>query len=88
MLFIIIPTAWLGVIAFVVILCRMAALGDTAQKSPRNNSAMGAIGERIVLGTSSIGLSSQIRRPSGHRAPFRSAMRPVAQRRAAAHGLR
>jgi len=83
MLFILLPTAWLAVLALLVCVCRMAAKADGSRVS--SGTLAGPIGERIVLSSMPIAPPAQTRRPRGQRAPLHSARPAPSRRRVAAH---
>jgi hypothetical protein len=92
MLLILIPLAWLAVVAMLVILCRAAARADAPSAATANY--LGAVGERLVLGErpSAPRLNGRLSFPQAtHRrqaAPRLTPRRPAPRRRRiASHGI-
>jgi hypothetical protein len=85
MLFILIPIAWLSILALFVAVCRAAADGD-AQLSPAAPPLSGPIGTRLVLAHDLLAPARSARRPHRRQAPQRVAATASRRRRLAAHG--
>jgi hypothetical protein len=84
-LFFLIPSAWLAVLALLVCVCRIAADADAAPTSGIVPS--GPIGERIILSHTPVALPPDSRRPHDQREALRS-RRPQRRRQAVAHAGR
>jgi hypothetical protein len=92
MLLILIPLAWLAVIALLVAICVTAARADAAP-APRAGEHLGAIGDRLVLRAAPPASSLASRRAFAQ-ASRRQAVPPLTRRRPAprrrgiaAHGI-
>jgi hypothetical protein len=86
MLLIVIPIAWLAVIALFVAVCRIAADAD-AGPSPATGPPTGSIGQRLILSSSQPAPAPHSGRAHRARSPL-SAGHPARRRRVAAHGIR
>jgi hypothetical protein len=93
MLLILIPLAWLAIVAMLVVLCRAAARAD-APPAPGATDYLGSIGERLVLGEGrpTPRLAGTRSFPDAARrrqaAPPLTPRRPAPRRRIPAHGIR
>lgn len=87
MLFVLIPIAWLAILALFVCVCRAAADGD-AQLSPAAPPLAGPIGTRLVLSQAPAGPAGATRRPHRRLAPQRVAATATRRRRLTAHSGR
>jgi hypothetical protein len=93
MLLILIPLAWLAIVAMLVILCLTAARADTPP-APIDTEHAGSIGERLVLGEDPPLPKLAGRRSFSEAARRRQAAPPLTpprparrRRRIAAHGI-
>lgn len=94
MLLILIPLAWLAIVAMLVVLCLTAARADTPP-APIDTDYVGSIGERLVLGENPPArrlVRGRSPSPDAARrrkaAPPLTSRRPSSRRRIAAHGTR
>jgi hypothetical protein len=87
MLFILIPTAWLGVLTLIVALCRTAAQGDV-QPDGAAPAPSGPIGVRLTLAATPAGPSRELRRPHRRLTPHGVPAATTRRRRHAAHSGR
>ncbi|HWG09795.1 MAG TPA: hypothetical protein VN672_12410 [Solirubrobacteraceae bacterium] len=87
MLFILIPTAWLGVLTLLVALCHTAADGDT-QMSGAVPPASGPIGVKLTLAAQAPRPAREARRPHRRPAPRHVPAATARRRRLTAHSGR
>ena len=87
MLFLLIPIAWLSILALLVAVCRAAAQGD-AQFSAPAQASPGSIGFKLILARASSPLPATARRPHGRTALRHGPAASTRRRRLAAHGGR
>ncbi len=87
MLFVLIPVAWLAILALFVAVCRAAADGD-AQLSPTAPPLSGPIGMRLTLAPAPAAPRRPARRPHRRQSPQRGAGAATRRRRLTAHSGR
>jgi hypothetical protein len=87
MLFLLIPIAWLSILAMLVAVCRAAAQGD-AQFSAPEQASPGSIGFKLILARASSPLPATPRRPHRRTALRRVPAASTRRRSLTAHGGR
>lgn len=83
MFFLLIPVAWLAIMALLACVCRAAALADRPGEAPA-----GPIGQRIVLGSVAFSSTPRARGVQHPASPPIAHLRRPSRRRAVAHAGR